>query len=52
MLFIHPLARGQGGGKKLLEHAITTLGATTLDVNAQIKILHVKMAPAAGTWLA
>jgi putative acetyltransferase len=35
MLFIHPLARGQGAGGRLLMYAITMLGATTLDVNEQ-----------------
>lgn len=35
MLFLHPDARGQGAGRRLLEHAITTFGATTLDVNEQ-----------------
>ena len=35
MLFIHPLWRGHGGGRKLIEYAITTLGATTVDVNEQ-----------------
>src|SRR4029453_121410 len=31
MLFIHPSARGQGAGSRLLTDAITTMGATTLD---------------------
>jgi putative acetyltransferase len=35
MLFIHPLARGQGAGSRLLNYAGTVLGATTLDVNEQ-----------------
>ncbi|MBP7999552.1 MAG: acetyltransferase [Chloroflexi bacterium] len=35
MLFVHPSARGQGAGSRLLMYAITTLGATTLDVNEQ-----------------
>lgn len=35
MLFLHPAARGQSAGRRLLEYAITTLGATTLDVNEQ-----------------
>jgi putative acetyltransferase len=35
MLFIHPDWRGQGGGRRLLTYAITTFGATTLDVNEQ-----------------
>jgi putative acetyltransferase len=35
MLFIHPAWRGQGAGRRLLEHAINTLGATILDVNEQ-----------------
>ena len=35
MLFIHPDARGQGAGRRLLSHAVTVLGATTLDVNEQ-----------------
>jgi putative acetyltransferase len=35
MLFIHPSARGQGAGKRLLKYAVTSLGATTLDVNEQ-----------------
>ena len=35
MLFIDPAWRGQGGGKRLLQYAVTTLGATELDVNEQ-----------------
>jgi putative acetyltransferase len=35
MLFIHPGARGQGAGRRLLDHAISTFGATQLDVNEQ-----------------
>jgi putative acetyltransferase len=35
MLFIHPHARGQGAGKRLLTYAIKVFGATTLDVNEQ-----------------
>ncbi|EMR02032.1 acetyltransferase [Cesiribacter andamanensis] len=35
MLFLHPAARGQGIGKRLLRHAITDMGATTVDVNEQ-----------------
>ncbi|MWV45690.1 GNAT family N-acetyltransferase [Paenibacillus sp. HJL G12] len=35
MLFIAPTARGQGIGKKLLQYAVTILGATELDVNEQ-----------------
>lgn len=35
MLFMHPAARGLGGGKRLLRHAVSTFGATTLDVNEQ-----------------
>jgi putative acetyltransferase len=35
MLFLDPPARGQGGGKLLLDHAISAFGATTLDVNEQ-----------------
>ncbi|MDQ2996063.1 MAG: acetyltransferase [Chloroflexota bacterium] len=33
MLFIHPLARRQGAGRRLLNDAVTRFGATTLDVN-------------------
>jgi putative acetyltransferase len=35
MLFIHPSARGQGAGRRLLTHAFTAFGATSLDVNEQ-----------------
>lgn len=35
MLFIHPMWRGQGIGRRLLNHAIKTLGATKVDVNEQ-----------------
>jgi putative acetyltransferase len=35
MLFMHPAWRGQGGGGRLLNYAVTTFGATTLDVNEQ-----------------
>ena len=35
MLFLHPTARGQGGGRRLLTYAIQSFGATTLDVNEQ-----------------
>ncbi len=35
MLFLHPAARGQGAGKRLLRYAVEILGATTLDVNEQ-----------------
>ncbi|HEU4324534.1 MAG TPA: GNAT family N-acetyltransferase [Roseiflexaceae bacterium] len=35
MLFLHPDARGQGGGRALLTHAINNLAATRLDVNEQ-----------------
>ena len=35
MLFLHPAARGQGAGRRLLTYAVETLGATTLDVNEQ-----------------
>jgi putative acetyltransferase len=35
MLFLHPGARGKGAGKRLLQYAITALGATMLDVNEQ-----------------
>ncbi|MDK3159729.1 GNAT family N-acetyltransferase [Kamptonema cortianum] len=35
MLFVHPLYRKQGVGRRLLEYAIETLGATKVDVNAQ-----------------
>ncbi len=35
MLFIHPTWRGQGIGRQLLTYAVTTLGATMVDVNEQ-----------------
>jgi len=35
MLFIHPDWRGQGVGRRLISFAITTLGATLVDVNEQ-----------------
>ncbi len=35
MLFIHSAWRGQSAGERLLNYAITTFGATTLDVNEQ-----------------
>jgi putative acetyltransferase len=35
MLFIHPAWRGQGIGYRLLMHAVTMLGATSVDVNEQ-----------------
>jgi putative acetyltransferase len=35
MLFVHPAWRGQGIGRQLLTYAVTTLGATILDVNEQ-----------------
>ena len=35
MLFVHPDWRGQGIGRRLLMHAVVTLGATRLDVNEQ-----------------
>ena len=35
MLFVHPDWRGRGVGRQLLAHAVTTLGATRLDVNEQ-----------------
>ncbi|HVU10796.1 MAG TPA: acetyltransferase [Phototrophicaceae bacterium] len=35
MLFIDPVWRGQGIGRRLMEYAINTLNATTVDVNEQ-----------------
>jgi putative acetyltransferase len=35
MLFIHPLWRGQGIGRRLLEYAVKVLGSTKVDVNEQ-----------------
>ena len=35
MLFVHPAWRGQGIGRRLLTCAVTTLGASELDVNEQ-----------------
>lgn len=35
MLFLHPAARGQGAGRRLVTYAISTFGATMLDVNEQ-----------------
>lgn len=35
MLFIHPMHRGCGIGKKLIRHAVNTLKATFVDVNEQ-----------------
>ena len=35
MLFLDPSVRGQGGGKLLLNHALTVFGASALDVNEQ-----------------
>ena len=35
MLFVHPERRGQAAGRRLLEHAVRTLGATRVDVNEQ-----------------
>ena len=35
MLFVHPSWRGQGIGRQLMTYAVTTLGATLVDVNEQ-----------------
>jgi putative acetyltransferase len=35
MLFVHPSWRGQGIGRQLMTYAITTLGASLVDVNEQ-----------------
>lgn len=35
MLFIDPARRGHGLGRRLLEHAVQVLGASSLDVNEQ-----------------
>lgn len=35
MLFLHPLVRGQGAGRRLLTYAVTMFGASELDVNEQ-----------------
>jgi putative acetyltransferase len=35
MLFIHPDWRGQGVGRRLLNHAVEAMGATGLDCNEQ-----------------
>ena len=35
MLFIHPLARGKGAGRRLVAYAVDRYGAGELDVNEQ-----------------
>lgn len=35
MLFVDPTRRGGGAGRRLVEYAITTLGARQVDVNEQ-----------------
>ena len=35
MLFVHPGWRGQGIGRQLMTYAVTTLGASLVDVNEQ-----------------
>ncbi len=35
MLFVDPVRRGEGLGRRLLEHAVHVLGASSLDVNEQ-----------------
>ena len=35
MLFVDAAVRGQGGGRLLLQHAVSVFGATTVDVNEQ-----------------
>lgn len=35
MLFITPTVRGQGAGKRLINHAVDTFEVTTVDVNEQ-----------------
>jgi len=35
MLFLHPDARGQGAGRRLIEYALLHFGANALDVNEQ-----------------